>query len=303
MSRVRAFWLSFLLSAGIVIPLLGCVVLMQGKRMKEQQEQQVEAGTAVQGVPIALATPDDHIACLAVVETEQEPIFLLIGLDAVQDRVAVLGFPSQTVILSPQGSSTLGEECVQAGPGRAAQLLSDTLQLEIPYYLLVDANTLASAATDWQAVTVNLSGYNIDGVSAQVGKAPVCMLVAEQAVSLLDEWKLQNAARSDMMANMMGEFLLSAILNQPTAVADALRDCSSKMLTTLTSQEFLKIDRICGLMNKTEPEFLPQRLAGSMNGTRFELNEESVALVQELFEKYKQADTDEAEMTTQSGQE
>lgn len=300
MSRVRAFLLSFLLSAGIIIPLLGCVVLMQGKRMKAKQQEEVEAGNAVQGVPIALATPDDHIACLAVIETDTEPIFLLVGLDAVENRVSVLGFPAQTVVLSPQGSSTLKDECVQAGPGRATQLLGETLQLEIPYYLSVDAATLASAAADWQAVTVNLSGYDIDGVNAQVGKAPVCMLVAEQATSLLDEWKLENAARSDMLANMMGEFLLSAILNQPTAVADALRDCSSKMLTTLTSQEFLKIDRICGLMNKTEPEFLPQRLAGSMNRQRFELNEESVALVQEQFEKYKRADTAETEQSPQS---
>ncbi len=298
MNRIRAFLLSFCLSIGILIPLLACIMLLQSRQISNGQEQ-VQADATTNGVPIALPSPDDKLTCLAMIQQEDTNYFLLLGLDAVKNRISVLGFPKDTVVLLPQGgTSTLEQEATQAGPGRAAELLSQTLQIEIPHYLLAKSTDLTKASSMLGAVTVNLSGYDISGAKASVGKAPVCMMVPEQVFSLLDEWNLKDTQKSSLFANITGEFLLAAIQSDSTIPTQILRQASSKLLTTLTSQEFRQIDRICKLMNGKESEFSPEILPGTAANDRFELNDDSIALVHKYFTAKSSASSDSVDSSS-----
>lgn len=286
MSRIRAFCLSFFLTVGILIPLIGCILLLQSHQIQKEQEQQVQQATAgASGVPIALPTPKDRICSLVVIQQQETNHYMLLEVNAVKNRISAIGIPSNTLVLSPQGGTgTLDEECIKAGPGRAAELLSQTLQIEIPYYILGQSSQIAKSASKFGAVSVNLSDYTIPGIKADVGKAPVCMMVPEQVFPLLEEWKLDSLSQANLLANISGEFILSAIQQDSTLLAELLRQSSSKLLTNLTSTEFLQIDRICKLMNGKEPEFIPQILPGKLVSTGFELNENTLTLAKELFQ-------------------
>ena len=286
MSRIRAFLLSFCLTAGVLVPLIGCILLLQSKQMQKEQEQQAQqAGVSASGVPIALPTPDDRFCCFVVLQQGEENHYLLLELNAVKNQISALGFPGETVVLSTQGgATTLDEAYKSAGPGRAAEQLAETLHIEIPHYLSGKAEQIAKAATNFGSVTVNLSGYSIPGAKASVGKAPLCMMVPEQVFPLLEEWNLDNAAQSNLLANITGEFLLSAIQTDSTQIGQLLRQCSSNLLTTLTSTEFLQIDHICKLMSSGEPEFVPQILPGKMVSGKFELNETTLGMAAQLFQ-------------------
>lgn len=281
MPRMRAFLLSFFLTAGILVPLVLFLLLLQGR----QQQRQTQVDAPASGVPIALPGPDDALTCLAVVRTETEDWFLLLRLDAYNNTVTSLGLPGQTAVRSPEGGAvTLAEACTGAGPGRAAALLADTLGAEIPHYLLGEQEDLAQAAAQLFApATVNLSGYDVPGAQAQVGKAPVQAIAADQAAVLLAEWDLDADQQAGMLANIAGELLLGAIQTDSTLPGQLLRDTSSGLLTTLTSAEFASIDRICGFLSTRQPELQTQRLPGRMVGARFELNEEAPALAAQLL--------------------
>ncbi len=281
MPRLRAFLLSFLLTAGILVPLLLFLVLLQNR----QQQRQAQVDAPASGVPIALPGPDDALTCLAVVRTETEDWFLLLRLDAYNNTVTSLGLPGETAVRSPEGGAvTLAEACTGAGPGRAAALLADTLGVEIPHYLLGDQEDLAQAAAELFApATVNLSGYDVPGAQAQPGKAPVQAIAADQAASLLAEWDLDPDQQAGMLANIAGELLLGAIQTDGTLPGQLLRDTSSGLLTTLTSAEFASIDRICGFLSTRQPELHSQRLPGRLTGERFELDEEAPALAAQLL--------------------
>lgn len=281
MPRMRAFLLSFFLTAGILVPLVLFLLLLQGR----QQQRQAQVDAPASGVPIALPGPDDALTCLAVVRTETEDWFLLLRLDAYNNTVTSLVLPGQTAVRSPEGGAvTLAEACTGAGPGRAAALLADTLGVEIPHYLLGDQEDLAQAAAQLFApATVNLSGYDVPGAQAQVGKAPVQAIPADQAAALLAEWDLDADQQAGMLANIAGELLLGAIQTDNTLPGQLLRDTSSGLLTTLTSAEFASIDRICGFLSTRQPELQTQRLPGRMVGARFELNEEAPALAAQLL--------------------
>ena len=78
--------------------------------------------------------------------------------------------------------------------------------------------------------------------------------------------------------------MLSAIQTDSTQIGQLLRQCSSNLLTTLTSTEFLQIDHICKLMSSGEPEFVPQILPGKMVSGKFELNETTLEMAAQLFQ-------------------
>ncbi len=280
MPRMRAFLLSFLLTAGILVPLVLFVVLLQNR-----QQRQAQADAPASGVPIALPGPDDVLTCLAVVRTETEDWFVLLQLDACNNTVTSLGLPGETAVRSPEGGAvTLAEACAGAGPGRAATLLADTLEVEIPHYLLGDQQQLAQAAAELFApATVNLSGYDVPGARAQPGKAPVQAIAADQTAALLAEWDLDADQQAGMLANIAGELLLGAIQTDSTLPGRLLRDTSSGLLTTLTSAEFASIDRICGFLSTRQPTLQTQRLPGRLAGERFELDAEAPALAARLL--------------------
>lgn len=281
MPRLRAFLLSFFLTAGILVPLVLFLLLLQSR----QQQRQAQVDAPASGVPIALPGPDDALTCLAVVRTESEDWFLLLRLDAYNNTVTSLGLPGQTAVRSPEGGAvTLAEACAGAGPGRAAALLADTLGVEIPHYLLGSQQDLADAAAQLLApATVNLSGYEVPGAQAQPGKAPVQAIAADQVASLLAEWDLDPDQQAGMLANIAGELLLGVIQTDDTLPGRLLRDTSSGLLTTLTSAEFAAVDRICGFLSTRQPQLQTQRLPGRMAGDRFELDEDAPALAAQLL--------------------
>mgnify|MGYP005782936241 CR=1 FL=1 len=78
MSRTRAFFCGFCLTAAVLVPLIGCILLLRETTVPSASQ----AGAEASGVPLALPGPQDALTCLVISSGEEDTGFLLVRLDA-----------------------------------------------------------------------------------------------------------------------------------------------------------------------------------------------------------------------------
>ena len=178
----KAFWLSFFLTLAILIPLLGGFVLYG----LWQRSTAAPAQIAQSGVPIGSPTQEnDHTLFVAV--AAEQPGFVLLRLDGVNNIIRVCPVPAASVVSAPSGPTLLRDSYASAGPGRAAELLSQTLNIQIDRYLAIAPASLATAWNGMEPPRVNLTGLLEPQELAALGLSedPVVSLAPESASEFL----------------------------------------------------------------------------------------------------------------------
>ena len=280
MSRTRAFFCGFCLTAAVLVPLIGCILLLRQTTVPSASQ----AGAEASGVPLALPGPQDALTCLVIPSGEEDTGFLVVRMDAAASRLAVLGLPSQTAVLSPEGGAVLlGEALDSAGPARAAELLSATLGIPIDRYLLTDSSRLADACEDFGAASVNLSGFSVPEAQTQVGQAPVRTLLPAQVEGALAEWDLPADQQAKLLAAVTAEFLSAAIRTDPVLPAKALRTLSSHMTSNMDGNDIALVERVCTFLARSGAEAESDTLPGRMRADRFELDDTAPDAAAELL--------------------
>ena len=271
MSRTRAFFFGFCLTAAVLVPLIGCILLLRETTVPSASQ----AGAEASGVPLALPGPQDALTCLVISSGEEDTGFLLVRLDAAASRLAVLGLPAQTAVLSPEGGAVLLSEALDsAGPARAAELLSATLAIPIDRYLLADSSRLADACEDFGAASVNLSGFSVP--EAQT-------LLPAQVEGALAEWDLPADQQAKLLAAVTAEFLSAAIRTDPVLPAEALRTLSSHMTSNMDGNDIALVERVCTFLARSGAEADRDTLPGRMQAGRFELDDTAPDAAAELL--------------------
>ena len=177
----KAYWLSFFLTLAILIPLLGGFVLYG-----LWQQDTAPAQIAQSGVPVGSPTQEnDHTLFVAV--AAEEPGFVLLRLDGVNNIIRVCPVPAASVVSAPGGPTLLRDSYQSAGPGRAAELLSQTLNIQIDRYLAIAPASLATAWNGMEPPRVNLTGLLEHQELAALGLSedPVVSLAPEDAPEFL----------------------------------------------------------------------------------------------------------------------
>ena len=280
MSRTRAFFCGFCLTAAVLVPLIGCILLLRQTTVPPASQADAEAS----GVPLALPGPQDALTCLVIPSGEEDTGFLLVRMDAAASRLAVLGLPPQTAVLSPEGGAVLlGEALASAGPARAAELLTATLGLPIDYYLLASSSRLVDACTEFGAASVNLAGFSVPEAQAQVGQAPVRTLLPSQVGQALAEWNLPASQQAKLLAAVTAEFLSAAIRANPSLPAEALRTLSSHMTSNMDGNDIALVERVCTFLSRNDAEACWDTLPGQMQAGRFELESAAPDAAAELL--------------------
>ena len=280
---VRSFWLSFLLTLAVVMPVMGGFALYVAAFPQTARTEQIQSG-----VPVNRPTGKNDLSLLAVSAAE-EPAFLLVRLNASQARFQIYVLPAQTVVLSAEGPCTLAQAYASAGPARAAGLRSDTLQIPLEQYLAATPEVWAQAAEETGTARLNLDGLLNEEERAALGLTEgVLTLNGEGAARLLEEAELEPVRLAGLRAGIWQAFARQNRENLGSAVGGVLRQNSGSLLTNLSGVDLYTLEDTLGYLAQAEPE--AQLLPGDWEGRtgRYSLNEEALNLAQEEFSQLTQ---------------
>lgn len=303
----KAFWLSFFITLGVVLPLMGSFALWavwQNKDAAPAQQPQ-------SGVPVRTPGPEHCYSLLITVACEQ-PAFVLLRLDAVQNALTVEALPGQSVLLGQAGSVLLADSYAAAGPARAAELLAETLNIPIDRYLALTPEALCAALKDAGLVRLNLTGLLTEEEQAELGLAgPVQEYSPETAAEFLAgmDARLPPERAGALRAAIWEAFLRQNLETLPAALPNGLRSVSSRLLTNLTAADLYTLGQTLNFLAagpaaaplpqgetaEEDPQAAPagdgalRITAGVLPGRwnpqsgRYEFSEETAALAARLF--------------------
>lgn len=303
----RAFWLSFFITLGVVLPLMGSFALYAVR----QKEDAAPAQQPQSGVPVRTPGPE-HCCNLLVAVAGENPAFVLLRLDAVQNILVVQALPGQSVLLGQSGPVLLADSYAAAGPARAAELLGQTLGVPIHRYLALTAETLCTALEKIGLVRLNLTGLLTEEEQADLGLAgPVQEYSPQTAADFLAgmDARLPPDRAGALRAAVWEAFLRQNLEALPAALPDGLRSVSSRLLTDLTAADLYTLGQILNFLAAgpagaaplpgadaaDEAELSPLEdgalriTAGVLPGRwtpqsgRYEFDEEAAALAVQLF--------------------
>ena len=285
----KAYWLSFFLTLAILIPLLGGFVLYG-----LWQQDTAPAQIAQSGVPVGSPTQEnDHTLFVAV--AAEEPGFVLLRLDGVNNIIRVCPVPAASVVSAPGGPTLLRDSYRSAGPGRAAELLSQTLNIQIDRYLAIAPASLTTAWNGMEPPRVNLTGLLEPQELAALGlsKDPVVSLAPEDAPEFLAKLADEGVppARLERIRGAVWDAALRQQLpSLATTLIEGLRKASSTLLSDLTLTDLYDLqdtlDWLARRQAQVEMEVIPGRWGE--NGARCEFTEDSMASASSWFEQRQQ---------------
>lgn len=285
----KAYWLSFFLTLAILIPLLGGFVLYG-----LWQQDTAPAQIAQSGVPVGSPTQEnDHTLFVAV--AAEEPGFVLLRLDGVNNIIRVCPVPAASVVSAPGGPTLLRDSYRSAGPGRAVELLSQTLNIQIDRYLAIAPASLATVWNGMEPPRVNLTGLLEPQELAALGlsKDPVVSLAPEDAPEFLAKLADEGVppARLERIRGAVWDAALRQQLpSLATTLIEGLRKASSTLLSDLTLTDLYDLqdtlDWLARRQAQVEMEVIPGRWGE--NGARCEFTEDSMASASSWFEQRQQ---------------
>lgn len=304
----KAFWLSFFITLGVVLPLMGSFALWA----VWQKEDAAPAQQPQSGVPVRTPGPE-HSCSLLITVASAQPAFVLLRLDAMQNLLAVEALPGQSVLLSQAGPVLLADSYAAAGPARAAELLAGTLSVPIDRYLALTPEALCAALKDAGLLRLNLTGLLTEAEQAELGLAgPVQEYSPETAAAFLADMdaRLAPERAGALRAAVWEAFLRQNLEALPIALPDGLRAVSSRLLTNLTAADLYTLSQTLNFLASgpaaaaplpeqpsapEDPQPAPAEdgalriTAGVLPGHwnpqsgRYELSEEAAALAARLF--------------------
>lgn len=297
----KAFWLSFFLTLAILVPLLGGFVLYG----LWQQGTAAPAQIAQSGVPVGSPTQEnDHTLFVAV--AAEQPGFVLLRLDGVNNVIRVCPVPAASVVSAPSGPTLLRDSYQSAGPGRAAELLSQTLNIQIDRYLAIAPASLGTAWNGMEPPRVNLTGLLEPQELAALGLSedPVVSLAPESASEFLAKLAAEGVppARLERVRGAVWDAALRQQLpSLSTTLIEGLRKASSTLLSDLTVTDLYDIqDTLNWLVRQqaqVEMEVIPGRWGDA--GDRYEFTEDSMASASGWFVQRQQPSESPALATPQ----
>lgn len=283
-SGPKAFWLSFFLTLAILVPLLGGFVLYG----LWQQSTAAPAQITQSGVPVASPSQEnDHTLFVAV--AAEEPGFVLLRLDGMNNVIHICPVPAVSVVSAPSGPTLLRDSYTSAGPGRAAELLSQTLNLQIDRYLAITPASLGTAWNGMEPPRVNLTGLLEPEELAALGLSedPVVSLAPESASEFLAKLKGEGVppARLERIRGAVWDAALRQQLpGLSTTLIEGLRKASSTLLSNLTLTDLYDMQDTLEFLARQQAQVEAQVVPGRWEGEeRYEFTEDSVVFARSWF--------------------
>lgn len=278
----KPFFFSFLITLGVLLPFVWCGTLYYDTAHGSAEP----AAQPQSGVPILSGSQDSGAFLIALAPWQEcpAPSLAILRLDCPQAAISVCLLPPGTVVRSPGGSATLAQSYLTAGPGRAAQLLCETLALPPLSYVAATPGGWALLLGDpvLRLDTASLltqaqrTALGLEGAVGQFSLPQAAALCAHGADLLPAESALK-------LRLAVWENTLQQCRPQLALLADAMRAQSSQLLTSLSATELLRLEKMLRFLSDAESVSLRvHTMPGKAEGQRFALNEQSLALAAQL---------------------
>lgn len=280
MSNRRAFWLGLGISLAVLLPFYFLVAAFSLSRVSPTENPK-------SGVPILQPTLDDRKTLLLMTGEQQPETFVLLRFDAMENLIACVEVPAETVVLSDGKPQTLLQAVERAGPAQAAATLRETLSISIDDYVYCKGEQLAELAEPLGTTQLNLFQYlstqaleslhlNVDGVQQTT-------ITTEMMVQALRAEPQTWMAGHVLRAQAYVAFLRGGIGELTNAIPDAMRKAASSYSTNLTAMEIYDYERIFQFLQTKDPAFAACVLPGQLSGERYELNDDALSVAREYL--------------------
>lgn len=278
----KPFFISFLITLGVLLPFVWCSTLYYDTAHSSAEP----AAQPQSGVPILSGSQDSGAFLIALAPWQEcpTPSLAILRLDCPQAAISVCLLPPGTVVRSPGGSATLAQSYLAAGPGRAAQLLCETLALPPLSYVaatpggwaLLLGEPVLRLDTASLLTPAQRTALGLEGAVGQLSLPQAAALCAHSADLLPAESALK-------LRLAVWENALQQCRPQLAPLADAMRAQSSQLLTSLSATELLRLEKMLRFLSDAESVSVRvQTMPGKAEGQRFALNEQSLALAAQL---------------------
>lgn len=272
MTKRQAFFLSLAVGLAVLLPAYfaaAAVSLARG----------LPAGQAQSGVPILQPTADDRKTLLVMTGEASPQTFVLVRFDALENRVACVETPADTVVLCAGQPDTLAAASASAGPAQAAAALRETLKINVDNYLFCTPAQLAEWTQGLGDGRMKLSGY----ISEEAQRELRLEIPGVQTLTLTTD--MLAAALSDtaggaghlLRAQGYLAFLRAGEESLSQSVPDALRAAIPNCATDLTAAQVYEYARILAFLQKSESAFDACVLPGTQADGRYELGDAALA--------------------------
>lgn len=284
-SDPAAFWISFGLTLAVILPLLGCLVLYSGWTDKQQARA---AQREQAGIPIVGPGPEEDITVLVAVAREK-PGFVLLRLDAPGAVLQICPLPGESVLRSPGGPVMLEDSYQSAGPGRAAALVGETLDITVDRYLAITPESIERIWGELEPPRVNLenllSPQELGGMGLK--DDPVVRLRPQDAGAFLGQIDPGPARRARLEGAIWEAALRQQLDALPKTVANGLRKESGSLLGNLSAADFFRVEKSLDWLARQETRVESELLPGHYNRQtdRYEFDADSIAFMKERFAK------------------
>lgn len=278
----KPFFFSFLITLGVLLPFVWCSTLYYDTAHSSAEP----AAQPQSGVPILSGSQDSGAFLIALAPWQEcpTPSLAILRLDCPQAAISVCLLPPGTVVRSPGGSATLAQSYLAAGPGRAAQLLCETLELPPLSYVaatpggwaLLLSEPVLRLDTASLLTPAQRTALGLEGAVGQLSLPQAAALCAHGADLLPAESALK-------LRLAVWENTLQQCRPQLAPLADTMRAQSSQLLTSLSATELLRLEKMLRFLSDAESVSVRvQTMPGKAEGQRFALNEQSLALAAQL---------------------
>lgn len=279
---LKPFFISFLITLGVLLPFVWCGTLYYDTAHSSAEP----AAQPQSGVPILSGSQDSGAFLIALAPWQEcpAPSLAILRLDCPQAAISVCLLPPGTVVRSPGGSATLAQSYLTAGPGRAAQLLCETLELPPLSYVAATPGGWALLLGD-PVLRLDAASLLTPAQRAALGlEGAVGQLSLPQAAALCVHGADLLPAESALKLRLaVWENTLQQCRPQLALLADAMRAQSSQLLTSLSATELLRLEKMLRFLSSAESVSVRvQTMPGKAEGQRFALNEQSLALAAQL---------------------
>lgn len=279
---LKTFWISFFLTLAILLPLLGGFAFYGIWKQNTAKPAEI----AQTGIPIQNATEENDQTILVAVVAE-EPAFVLLRLNGLDGNVRISPVPAQSVLVAPNGPTLLKDSYTTAGPGRAAVLLGETLNVEIDHYLAITPASIGTAWNGMEPLRVNLTGLLNPDELLKLGLSenPVVSLAPEDATEFLNRLELTPIR----LGRIRGAIWDAALRQQQDLLAqmliDGLKKTSGSLLTDLTVTDMYTLQKTLNFLAKKDAVVEAQPIPGQYDSVqdRYEFNEESISFARKWF--------------------
>lgn len=281
MTKRKAFWIGLGVGLAVLLPLYFLTAAFSLSRVKPTENPQ-------SGVPILQPTADDRKTILIMTGETEPETFVLVRFDALENKIAVVSLPAQTVVLSSGVPRTLQQAVESAGPAQAVAALKETLKISVDHYIYCKPDQLVELTKQLGNTEMKLSNYISDEsmreLKLDIPGVETLTLTTEMLKDALVQPAKNQMAHHLLRAQGYLAFLRSGEKWLAQVLTQSMRTAASKYSTNLTAIEIYDYERIFLFLQKKEPVFAACVLPGLFQGERYELTEQAAAAAREYLD-------------------